>query len=389
MLNLSAIRKDIPSLAKSIYLNTGGIGPIIRSVYEILTREFTEQFIDGSPMNMRPQSLQMEQNHARKAMARFFGASPEEICFTRGVSDGASIVMNGFSWQPGDEVIATNEEHSAFYLPTLLLKERFGIVVRILELENDGEAILQRFQALLNKRTRLAAISHVTTDNGIRLPVKAICAAAHQAGVPVLLDGAQSVGQFPVDVKETGCDFYCVLSYKWMLGPYSAGILYITEDWVNRLIVTATGARAERAMNYAAGTFELVPGAQRFEFGPHVTPAWLAMVEAARYLVEIGLPEIERQAQGQAAYLRQALRAIPRVILRSPESPELSTGIVSFSIEGLPGREISQAFRTRWNIITRPMGLRFDGVRVSVAFFTTREELDAVVEAVDSLARAT
>jgi len=380
MLNLSAIRRDIPSLAKSIYLNTGGIGPITRPVYEVLTREFTEQFIDGSPMNMRPQSLQMEQNHARKAMARFFGASPEEICFTRGVSDGASIVMNGFSWQPGDEVIATDEEHSAFYLPTLLLKERFGIVVRLLELENDGEAILRRFQALLNKRTRLVAISHVTTDNGIRLPVKAI---------PVLLDGAQSVGQFPVDVKETGCDFYCVLSYKWMLGPYSAGVLYITEDWVNRLLVTATGARAERAMNYAAGTFELVPGAQRFEFGPHVTPAWLAMVEAARYLEEIGLHQIERQAQGQAAYLRQALRAIPRVILRSPESPELSTGIVSFSMDGLPGREISQAFRTRWNIITRPMGLRFDGVRVSVAFFTTREELDAVVEAVNSLARAT
>jgi L-cysteine/cystine lyase len=388
MLDVTAIRKDIPSLDKSIYLNTGGVAPIPRPVYEVLIREFTERYIEGSPDILRPVSVQQEESRVRKEMARFLGVEPSEICFTRGVSDGASIAMNGFRWQPGDEIVTTNEEHCAFYLSILLLKKRFGVVVRMLELENDGDVILERFQRLLSPHTRLVALSHVTTDNGIRLPVQAMSASAHEAGVPVLLDGAQSLGQFPVNVKETGCDLYSVLSYKWLLGPYSAGVLYISNDWADRLEVTATGARAERALNYAAGTFELARGAQRFEFGPRVLPVCLGMVEAVHYLEEIGLGEIERQVQGQAEYLRQGLRAIPGVTLRSPEQPDQGTGIVTFSIQGLPGRDISQAFRTRWNIVTRPTGLRFDAVRVSVAFFTTREELDAVLEAVGTLVRA-
>ena len=112
------------------------------------------------------------------------------------------------------------------------------------------------------------------------------------------------------------------------------------------------------------------------------------MVEAVHYLERIGPCEIAGQAGAQAAYLRQGLEAIPGVILRSPADTETATGIVTFSIEGMPGREISDAFRNRWNIITRPTGLRFDGVRVSVAFFTTRDELDTVLEATDQLARS-
>ncbi len=386
MIDVEAVRRDIPSLSRAIYLNTGGIGPLACSEYELLSREFTERYLNGPPLNMRRQSLQMEKTRARKTMANFFGVTAEEICFTRGISDGVNIVMGGLPWQAGDEIILTNEEHSAVLLPALMLKRRFGVVVRFLELENDTEVILERLQALLSPRTKLVAISHVTTDNGIRLPAKEIGALAHSIGVPVYLDGAQAAGQFSLDLKEIGCDFYGILSYKWLLGPYTAGLLYIAEDKLDTLEVALTGARAAKSVDRDACTFELWDTAQRFEYGGHSWPLYFGMVEAVRYLKSLGLDEIEARAQSQANYLREKLKAIGGVRIVSPESPDLSTGLLAFSIEGVSGPDIAQALHHKWNIIMRPTGLRFDGVRISVAFFTTQEELDVVIEAVAAIA---
>jgi len=386
MLDLAAIRRDIPALERSVFLNTGGIGPTPRPVHERLLNEFTETYLNGAPVFMRPQSVQMEEDRARQELARFIGAAPQDICFTRGVSDGANIVMGGLGWQPGDELITTDEEHPAFLMPIMLLKQRFGIVVRTLELANSAETLLERFQNLLSPRTRLAAFSHVTTDNGLRLPVRDMCASACDAGVPVFLDGAQSVGQFPVDVREIGCAFFGALSYKWLLGPYSAGVLYLDEAWRDRLEVTMTGARAERGMDRATGQITFAEGARRFEFGPRALPLHLAMVEAAHYLEGIGLEAIEAHVQTKTTWLREALRAIPKVRVLSPETPDLATGVVNLEIEGLRGQEVCAALRNRWNIVTRSTHLRSDGVRVSVAFFTTDEELETLLHGVQALA---
>jgi len=387
MLDIAAIRRDIPSLQKAVYLNTGGVGPIPRRVYELLTQEFTERYLSGSPLNMRPQSLQMDKNRARATMAGFLGIKPTEIAFTRGVADGANMVTHGLPWQPGDEIITTDEENPSFLLPVLMLKDK-GVVVRTLHLDNDAAVILERMQALLTRRTRLIAISHVTTDAGIRLPIEAICRMAHDMGALVFCDGAQAVGRFPVNLRELDCDFYGLLSYKWLLGPYTAGLLYIPEKHLKVLQVSFSGERAEKAIDRAAGTFQLLDTAQRFEYGPHGWPLYLGMAEAARYLSELGLQEIAQQADSQGTRLRDALEQIPRVLIGSPEGADTRTSIVTFGIEGMAGRDIALALRSRWNIIVRPTNIRFDGVRVSVAFFTTSEELDMVIDAVATLAQA-
>ena len=385
MLDVEAVRRDIPSLGRAIYLNTGGVGPISRRVWELLGREFTERYLNGSPLNMRPQSLQMEKDRARGTMAEFLGVTPGEICFTRGVADGANMVMHGLPWEPGDEIITTDEENPSFLLPVLMLKER-GVVVRTLELDNDGDVILGRLRELLNRRTRLVAVSHVTTDAGLRLPAKAVCDLAHKAGASVFFDGAQAVGRFPLDLEAIGCDFYGLLSYKWLLGPYKAGLLYIARERLDTLRVALSGERAEKRIDRQAGTFDLLDTAQRFEYGPHGWPLYFGMAEAAQYLDGIGVDAIEAQANAQATYLREALEQISGVIIGSPVEGDTRTSVVTFGLEGMSGREIAQAFGGRWNIITRATGIRFDGVRVSVAFFTTREELDTVIEAAASLA---
>lgn len=386
MIDLEAVRQDIPSLDRAIYLNTGGVGPITKRVYEFLDREFTERYLNGSPLNMRPQSLQMEKNRARKTMADLLAVDAGEICFTRGVADGTNMITRGLPWKAGDEIITTDEENPSFLLPALMLKGSDGVVVRFLRLDNNRDVILERLRALLNSRTRLVAISHVTTDNGIRLPAKEICDLAHEAGAPIFFDGAQAVGRFEVDLKEIGCDFYGLLSYKWLLGPYTAGLLYIAEDKLDTVKVTLSGERADKSIDRVAGTFELLDTAQRFEYGPHGWPLYFAMAEAVRYLRSLGMDEIRAQARTQAAYLRQGLKTLPGVSILSPEQPDTLTSVVTFAIEGIPGQDIVSAFRGQWNIITRATNIRADGVRVSVAFFSTREEMDTVIEAVAAIA---
>jgi len=388
MLDIERIRQDIPSLERSIYLNTGGVAPITSAVFERLEREFKDRYLGGSPLNHRPQEFQAEKDETRTTMADFLGVSSGELCFTRGVSDGAHIVIRGMRWQSGDEIILTDEEYPSFILPAIQLKQRYGVEIKVLKLANDRDIILQRLEALLSPRTRLVAVSHVTTDVGLRLPASEICEIAHRAGVPVLLDGAQAVGQFPIDLRQIDCDYYGMLSYKWMLGPYTAGVLYVREDHVDELVVDRVGARAELASDLEAGTFELLPTAQRFEFGPLPWPLYFGMAEAARYLEKLGLAAIEETVRNQVDYLVRGLKSIPGVRIDSPQEPSLRTGMVAFSLAGWAGKDVSQTLRRRWNIITRATHMRFDGVRVCVALFTTTQELDTVLEAIGSLAEA-
>jgi cysteine desulfurase/selenocysteine lyase len=267
-----------------------------------------------------------------------------------------------------------------------MLKER-GVTVRTLRLDNDASVILSRLGELLTAETRLVAVSHVTTDAGIRLPAKEICDLAHAAGAQVFFDGAQSVGRFSIDLVDMGCDYFGLLSYKWLLGPYSAGVLYIAPHRLDTLRVTLSGERAEKRIDRDAGTYELLDTAQRFEYGPHGWPLYFGMAEAARYLQRLGIDAIGKQANVQGAYLREALGSMQGVSIASPTLPETLTSTVTFGIDGLPGQAIVDAFRSRWNIITRATHIRFDGVRVSVGFFATKAELDAVIAAVSVLAR--
>lgn len=387
-MDVAAIRRDIPALSRSVYLNAGGVAPLPAPVYRRMAQDLEGQFREGPPLNIRPESLQAEKDQARQAIASFLGADAGEICFTRGVSDGANIVMNGLPWRPGDEIILTNEEYPAFILPALSLARKRGVVVRVLPLENDAAAILERLERLLTERTRLLAFSHVTTDNGIRLPARDICRLAHDAGALVLYDGAQAAGQFPIDLHEMGCDFYGILSYKWLLGPYSAGALYLRREHIGALEVAAVGARAERSLDLESRSFELWDDARRFELGPFAWPMYFALAEATAYLSGIGPDAIEARVAGMASYLRRGLRAIPGVTVHSPEPPDLATGMVAFGIEGIDGPSINRQLRQRWNIVARATASRFDGMRLCVAFFNTTAELDLALEAVSEIARA-
>ena len=198
----------------------------------------------------------------------------------RGVSEAFQHVIRGTDWQPGDELVITGDEEAAVLVPALQLARDRGVVVRRIPLdETSPHALVEATTAILTPRTRLLAVSHVTTDWGVRLPVAQICAAAEVRGVPTFVDVAHSAGVLPVDLRAIGCSYAGVLSYKWLLAPYAAGALYVRADRLPSLPVVFAGGRAEATLDMAAGTMELHEGARRFEYGPWSWPlvhAWAA-----------------------------------------------------------------------------------------------------------------
>jgi selenocysteine lyase/cysteine desulfurase len=226
----------------------------------------------------------------------------------------------------------------------------------------------------------------VTCENGLRLPAGEIAALAHAAGVRVLFDGAQALGQFPIDLHALDADFYALTGHKWLLAGYGVGAFYVRRALLDEVAVSWTGAGAAEHLDRETGRLQWWGGARRFEFGNRLWPSYVGFGEAVETLRAIGLDRIAARASGLAATLKRELAAIPGVAVLSPDDPARSTGIVCFRVAGHAGDAVARALWERAGIVCRAA---FGGsaVRISVAFFTTEDELATLIAAVGDLAR--
>jgi selenocysteine lyase/cysteine desulfurase len=204
----------------------------------------------------------------------------------------------------------------------------------------------------------------------------------------VLLDGAHSVGQIPVDVKTLDCDFYAIAGYKWLLGPYPSAGLYIRSDWLDRLQVTWTGSRATKTASVTMDVHELnwVDGAKRFEYGGRTFSYDTAMVTGISYLEQLGLENVQAHARKLTAQLHEGVKGIPGAKLNSPCKLEETTGIVNVSLANVDGAFFSNALRDHWKMITRP-ALWGTSVRISLACFIDEQDVDNLIENIATLAK--
>jgi L-cysteine/cystine lyase len=374
--DIDAVRAQIPLTTDCLYFNTGGISPAVNAVTDCLVQEAQEISRNGPPLIMDNARYSDRLQSSRQRLADFCGVEANDLCLTHGVADGVTTVFNGIDWRSGDELLLTDEEHPAVKIPAERLGASHGVQVRFLPIHGSEEEILQRLDSMLTTRTRLLALSHVTTDTGTRLPAKAIVDRAHAASIPVLFDGAQSLGQFPVNVAQMGADFYSLLVYKWLYGPYTAGALYVERSWQQRLHVMPSSA------NYFGRE-----GARRFEFATVPPSYYHASAAGLDYIDGLGIDNIQRYVADLSTQTRSALAAIPGVSIENPADPGMCTGVVTFRADGVEGPQISTELRNR-RIITRPTGLKFSGVRVSISFFTTPAEVDSLVGAVADIVAA-
>ena len=380
-MNIQTLRNDFPALQNYIWFQNGGVSITPAPVAAEHAR-LMQALLDRGPVHIvYPEEEYPRRQESMARLARFFSVSPDDLALMRGVSEAFQTVLRGLSWQSGDQLIITADEEAALLLPALHLRDRFGVDVVKIPLVDDFEEQIEVVTSLFTDRTRLVALSHVTTDLGFRLPVEPICAAARARGIPTFLDLAHSAGLYPMPLRELNCDFAGILSYKWMYAPYASGLLYVHSDHLHDLKVTYAGGRSEAWLDFENDRYEMRETAERFQYGPWSWPLVHAWAFAADYLKDIGLENIWSRTVALTTRLKEGLKDIPGSILYTPASPDLSAALVTFGLKGWNGEALCQSLRERRNIIIKPLPHTQEGLRASITFFTLEEEIDLLLEA--------
>lgn len=274
--------------------------------------------------------------HARETVARFIGASdPSEIVFTRNATDAIHIAAFSWAWErigEGDEIVVSEMEHSSNLVPWQLLAREKNAALRFLRVGADGRLRSPALDKILTPRTKLAALIHVSNSTGAVNPVEELAAAARARGVPILIDGAQSVPHIPVDVRAIGCDFFVFSGHK-MLGPTGVGVLYAKKDILDAMRPFFGGGGTVREMGRDGSSFNEAPW--KLEAGtPSVADA-LGLEAAIGFLEEIGMDAIREHERVLTETALDALAGVPRIALYGPDTSENRAGVISFNIEGI------------------------------------------------------
>ncbi len=314
---------------------------------------------------------------AREAAASLVNAGPDDVALTQNTTHGMNLGVAAIDWRQGDEVVSTATEHPGCLMPLHVAARRFGMKVNLVSTPITPEKI----EAALTPRTRLIALSHVDWTNGEVLPLEEICALARDRGILTLVDGAQSVGNIPVDIPATGADMYAFTGHKWVLGPEGMGAFYVRPGLpVHSPNVGYLSLPTPTDFD-KNGDYELRTDARRFEASTMSAALAGGFAEAARGVRERGeegFGEIRRLAD----LLMDGLSELSRVNLRSPRPAH--SGLVSFEIGGMEAKEAAERL-LRQRFVLRFVPGPSPYVRASTHLFNTEEELEALTKAVGRL----
>lgn len=402
MYSLEEVRKDFPILSREIYgrplvyLDNAATTQKPREVVEAIEREYysVNANVHRGVHFLSQQATELHEQ-ARRRVARFIGARSErEVIFTRGTTESLNLVAFSFGeacMSEGDEIILTVMEHHSNIVPWQMLHDRRGIVIRVVPIDDRGVLDLEALEHLFTGRTRLVAVTHVSNVLGTVNPVEAITTMAHAHGVPVLVDGAQSVPHFPIDVEAIGCDFLTFSGHK-VYGPTGIGVLYGREEWLDRLPPYQGGGEMISHVSFERTTYEQLP--YKFEAGTPDYVGSAALAQALDYVDDLGRDCIQAHERDLTRYAMERLGAIPGLHLYG--EAEDKDAVVAFNVEGIHHLDLGTlldrlgiAVRTGHHC-AQPLMERFgvEGmVRASFALYNTRAEVDALAEGIERVRR--
>lgn len=327
---------------------------------------------------------------ARRAVQQFIHAPhAHEVILTKGTTESINLVASSFCQRflhAGDEVVVSEMEHHANIVPWQLACEQHGATLRVLPFDDRGVLRMEELDSLLNEKTRIVAVNHVSNTLGTINPVAEIIRKAHAKGIPVLVDGAQAAGHLPIDVQALDCDFYCFSGHK-MYAPMGVGVLYGKEQWLNEMPPYQGGGEMIKTVTFARTTYNELP--YKFEAGTPSVGDVIGLQTAIKYINSIGLEVIAGREQALLEYATQQLLQIDglQIVGTAPHK----SSIISFNINNLHpfdiGTLIDQmgiAVRTGHHC-SMPIMEHFGipgTLRASFAFYNTEEEIDRLVAAV-------
>ena len=381
---VETLRAQLPAVQTTGYFNTGSNGPIPIAAFaaaDVEARRELEQgrIVPGTYMENR------DRNRRFAAMAAtIFGAEADEIALTHSATEGLGTALMGMTWSPGDEVITTFEEHPGLMLPLALLARRFGVIIRYADIGDGGSRVVEALADRITSRTRAIAVSHVLWSTGAVLPLREISELARRNEVMVIVDGAQSAGQVPVDLHGMGIDAYAMAGQKWLCGPEATGLLYVRRYRFADIAPTY----ARYGQFEPSGYFIPAQGAARYEIGEFYSPAIAAQEAALRWLrEEVGLDWAYDRIAALGAEFRRRLTSIDGVTVVTPGEP--MAGLVNFTIAGLSPQEVTAHLYDRGYTIRyveyAPCTV---SARASVGWWNTEEEVAGLAAAIADLTPA-
>ncbi|MCX6952849.1 MAG: aminotransferase class V-fold PLP-dependent enzyme [Verrucomicrobia bacterium] len=365
------------------YLNTGGLGPAagpVLDVYEKTSRHLQEKSETGHALFTQ----------ARTVLARFLGAEVSEISFVRNATEGNGIVAAGLALKAGDEVIFDSHAHPGGAFPWINQHKQRGVVVRTFEPDvTDAAGNLARIAALITPRTRVVQVSHVTAPTGIVMPAAAIAKLCHERGIWFHIDGAQSAGMFPFELRALGCDSFATSGHKWIGGPHETGVLFIRREKLDAVAPVMVGAYSTDQGDLSL-ELPYVNGTVRHEYGTRNAAAVVALAAAAETQERIGRARIAARGRALAARVRTGLARLPDLEILTPANAEINASILTFRSPRIAYDKLFERLLTDHRLRCRPVSeQQLNAVRVSLHLCNGPDECDRLVEAMAAILKKT
>lgn len=402
MYDVQQIRADFPILGRTVYdkplvyFDNGATTQKPRCVVDAITDEYysVNANVHRGVHFLSQQATELHEA-SRETVRKFINAhSTNEIVFTRGTTESINLLVSSFGeefMQEGDEVIISTMEHHSIIVPWQLLAAKRGIAIKVIPMNDRGELLLDEYEKLFSERTKIVSVAHVSNVLGTINPVDRIIATAHSHGVPVLVDGAQSIPHMPVDVQALDADFYVFSGHK-VYGPTGVGVLYGKEDWLDKLPPYQGGGEMIQHVSFERTTFNELPF--KFEAG---TPDYIGttgLAKALDYVTALGMDNIAAYEHELTQYAMRRLKEIPD--MRIFGEAEEKGSVISFLVGNIHHFDMGTlldrlgiAVRTGHHCAQPLMQrLGIEGtVRASFGLYNTKEEVDALVAGVERVSK--
>ena len=398
MYDIYQIRKDFPILSREVYgkplvyLDNSATTQKPRIVVDAIANEYYSENanVHRGVHFLSQQATELHES-ARAKIAKFLNASsPSEIVFTRGATEGLNLVASSFGeafLKEGDEVIISAMEHHSNIVPWQLLEMRKGIKIKVIPITEDGELRVDEYEKLIDERTKLVSVTHVSNVLGTVNPVKELATIAHSHNVPILIDGAQSVPHIKVDVRDMDCDFYAFSGHK-IYGPTGIGALYGKAEWLEKLPPYQGGGEMIKNVHFGHTEFEDAP--LKFEAG---TPDYVgshSLATAIDYVESLGLDNIAAHEHELLEYATKRLESIPG--MRIFGKAKNKSAVISFVVGNIHPLDLGTlldrlgiAIRTGHHCaqpLVESLGVQ-SVARASFGLYNTLKEVDALFNGIE------
>jgi len=360
------------------YFNNGSLGACPKPI-----RDATMNFrntLDDFPSKYMWGGWKDEIEEVRKKTADLFSVSEEEIALIHNTTEGMNLIASSMDLKPGDEVISADHEHSSALNPWKYWQESKGIKIvtpTLTILPESVEELVDIYRKAITPNTKVISICHLVNTNGMILPIKEVTKMAHEKGILVAVDGAQGAGMFNIDLKNFGCDFYTVSAHKWLFSPKGVGIFYAKQESQKYLkpLIVARGyedTSIRRLENYNTRNL----------------PEVLGLGAALDYRNTIGTQKIHDRTYELKHYFRDKIKDNPKLVLKTPAIDALSASIQVIEVLGKDVQEVKNRLFDDYGIDSRPMTkFGLNAVRLSFAIFITKEQIDILVGALETIAK--